>query len=94
MHSIEEAQIELIKAIEKQKVGIETGNNMLKIIFYMAIRTDYIIVKIPLTKRDFKYNIIKNPEEIEPFNGNLLKNRGNYPEDEKRITFLEKIMKI
>lgn len=90
MHSIEEAQIELIKAIEKQKVGIETGNNILKIIFYMAIGTDNIIVKIPLTKKDFKFNIIKNPEEIEPFNGNLVKNRGNYPEDEKRITFLEK----
>ena len=53
MHSIEEAQIELIKAIEKQKVGIETGNNILKIIFYMAIGTDNIIVKIPLTKKDF-----------------------------------------
>ena len=90
MHSIEEAQIELIKAIEKQKVGIETGNNILKIIFYMAIGTDNIIVKIPLTKKDSKFNIIKNPEEIEPFNGNLVKNRGNYPEDEKRITFLEK----
>ena len=90
MHSIEEAQIELIKAIEKQKVGIETGNNILKIIFYMAIGTDNIIVKIPLKKKDFKFNIIKNPEEIEPFNGNLVKNRGNYPEDEKRITFLEK----
>ena len=72
------------------KVGIETGNNILKIIFYMAIGTDNIIVKIPLTKKDFKFNIIKNPEEIEPFNGNLVKNRGNYPEDEKRITFLEK----
>ena len=90
MHSIEEAQIELIKAIEKQKVGIELTNNILKIIFYMAIGTDNIIVKIPLAKRDFNYNIIKNPEEIEPFSGNLLKNRGNYPEDEERINFLEK----
>ena len=90
MHSVEEAQIELIKAIEKQKVGIEPGNNILNIIFYMAIGTDDIIVKIPLNKKDFNYNIIKNPEEIEPFNGSLIKNRGNYPEDEQRISFLEK----
>ena len=90
MHSIEEAKIELIKATEKQKVGIEAGNNVLTIIFYMAIGIDNIIVKIPFTKRDFKNNIIKNPTETEPFNGSLVKNRGNYPEDEKRISFLEK----
>ena len=91
MSSIQEARDELIKAIEKQKVGIENSINFLKIIFYMAIGTDKIIVKLPLAKTNNLYKRIKNPEEQEPFTGTIqLKNRGNYPQDEYRINVLEK----
>ena len=91
MSSISEAQNELIKAIEKQKVGVELDTNILKIIFYMAIGTDKIVVKIPLDKKDKIFKKIKNPEEQEPFTGTIqLKNRGNFPEDERRIVVLEK----
>ena len=91
MKSIQEAQKELIKAIEKQKVGIEFNNNVFKIIFYMVIGTDKIVVKLPLARRDNIFKRIKKPEEQEPFSGTVqLKNRGNYPEDEQRISVLEK----
>ena len=91
MNSIQEAQNELIKAIEKQKVGIECNDKVFKIIFYMVIGTDNIIVKLPLARRDNIYRRIKKPEEQEPFNGAIqLKNRGNYPGDEQRIKILEK----
>lgn len=91
MSSIKEAQNELVKAIEKQKVGIEKESNLLKIIFYMVIGTDKIVVKIPLEKKDNAFKKIKNPEEQEPFTGTIqLKNRGNFPEDEHRIVSLEK----
>ena len=89
--SIQEAKNELIKAIEKQKVGIENSNNFLKIIFYMVIGTDKVIVKLPLEKTNNCFKRIKNPEEQEPFTGTIrLTNRGNYPEDEYRINLLEK----
>ena len=90
MSSILEAQNELVKAIEKQKVGIEMDTNLLTIIFYMAIGTDKIVLKIPLEKKDNIFKKIKNPEEQEPFTGTIqLKNRGNFPEDERRIYVLE-----
>ena len=91
MSSIYEAQNELIKAIEKQKVGLELGNNLLNILFYLIIGTDNIILKLPLAKRDKAYNRINFPEEQEPFTGDIhLKNKGNYPEDENRIINIEK----
>ena len=90
MTSINEAQNELVKAIEKQKVGIDMDTNVLKIIFYMTIGTDNIVVKIPLDKKDNIFKKIKNPEEQEPFTGTIqLKNRGNFPEDERRLNVLE-----
>ena len=91
MSSIREAQRELIKAIEKQQVGVEYNINLVKIIFYMTIGTDNVNIKLPLTKRDNIYKKIKTPEEQEPFSGRIqLKNRGNYPQDEERIKVLEK----
>ena len=88
--SIYEAQKELIKAIEKQKVGVEIRQNLLNIIFYLIIGTDKISIKLPLAKRDKAYKRIKFPEEQEPFTGKIkLKNRGNYPQDENRINNLE-----
>ena len=88
--SIKEAQNELIKAIEKQQVGIEHNLNLTKIIFYISIGTDNINFKLPLMKKDKIYKKIKTAEEQEPFNGTIrLKNRGNYPEDEQRINILE-----
>ena len=45
--SIKEAQNELIKAIEKQQVGIEHNLNLIKIIFYISIGTDNINFKLP-----------------------------------------------
>jgi len=86
--SIQEAKNELIKAIEKQQVGIENGINLIKIIFYISIGTDNINFKLPLTKKDNIYKKIKTAEEQEPFRIRL-ENRGNYPEDEQRITILE-----
>ena len=91
MNSLYEAQNELIKAIEKQKIGIEIGQNTLNLIFYLIIGTDNILLKLPLTKRDNTYQRVTIPEEQEPFTGDIqLKNKGNYPEDERRINTLEK----
>ena len=91
MQSLYEAQEELIKAIEKQKVGIELRQNLLNLIFYLIIGTDNILLKLPLAKRDKAYKRIKFPDELEPFTGDVqLKNKGNYPEDEKRINILKK----
>jgi hypothetical protein len=91
MQSLYEAQEELIKAIEKQKVGIELKQNLLNLIFYLIIGTDNILLKLPLAKRDKAYKRIKLPDELEPFTGDVqLKNKGNYPDDEKRINILEK----
>ena len=90
MSSIYEAQNELIKAVEKQKVGIEIGHNLLNILFYLIIGTDNVLLKFPLVKRDSAYKRIKVPEEQEPFTGDIhLKNKGNYPEDENRIIDIE-----
>ena len=91
MSSIYEAQNELVKAVEKQKVGVEIGQNLLNILFYLIIGTDNVILKLPLAKRDKAYKRIKAPEEQEPFTGDIhLKNKGNYPEDENRIINIEK----
>ena len=91
MSSINEAQNELIKAIEKQQVGIDHNPNLIKIIFYITIGTDNINFKLPLTKRDAIFKRIKTPEEQVPFTGMIqLKNKGNYPQDEERIVELEK----
>ena len=91
MNSLYEAQNELIKAIEKQKIGIEIGQNTLNLIFYLIIGTDNILLKLPLAKRDKSYQRVRIPEEQEPFTGDVqLKNKGNYPEDERRINTLEK----
>ena len=91
MNSLYEAQNELIKAIEKQKIGIELGQNSLNLIFYLIIGTDNILLKLPLAKRDKSYKRVRIPEDQEPFTGDVhLKNKGNYPEDERRIITLEK----
>ena len=91
MNSLYEAQNELIKAIEKQKIGIELGQNSLNLIFYLIIGTDNILFKLPLAKRDKSYKRVRIPEDQEPFTGDVhLKNKGNYPEDERRIITLEK----
>ena len=67
MSSIREAQNELVKFIEKQKVGVEYNVNLLKLLFYISIGTDNICIKIPLTKKENEERIIKAPEEQEPF---------------------------
>ena len=69
MNSLYEAQNELIKAIEKQKIGIEIGQNTLNLIFYLIIGTDNILLKLPLAKRDKSYQRVKIPGEQEPFTG-------------------------
>ena len=75
MQSLYEAQEELVKAIEKQKVGIELCQNLLNLIFYLIIGTDNILLKLPLAKRDKAYKRIKFPDELEPFTGEVqLKN--------------------
>ena len=92
MSSIIEAQTELIKCIEKQKVGIGLNNDILNLFFYISIGTDNIYIKIPLEKTDIIYKRIMTLEEQEPFTGQIqLKNRGSYPEDEQRINNLAQI---
>ena len=88
--NISDAQYELIKAIEKQKVGVEKDLNVIRIAFYMGIGTDNIIIRLSLAKKDNVYKKLKPPEEQNPFTGTIkLKNRGEYPEDERRIRALE-----
>jgi hypothetical protein len=89
--SIEEAQLEINKAIERQKCGVKDEGEILKIIIYLIIGTDHSNLTLQLYKQEGLYHNI-NPLENDPqYMGKLnIQNKGNYPNDEQRILKLEK----
>ena len=88
--SIESAQLEINKAIERQKCGVKQEGNVLKIIIYLTIGTDQSNLNLSLLKQEGSYNQLKPIEEGPQYIGKSnLENKGNYPNDEKRILALE-----
>ena len=86
--SIESAQMEINKAIERQKCGLKQEGNVLKVIIYLTIGTDRSNLNLSLLKQEGVYNQIKQeaPQYIGKSN---LENKFNYPRDEQRINALE-----
>jgi len=86
--SIESAQSEINKAIERQKCGVKQEGNIIKIIIYLTIGTDQSNLNLSLLKHDGDYNQLKReaPQYIGKSN---LENKWNYPQDEQRLTTLE-----
>jgi len=86
--SIESAQIEINKAIERQKCGLKQEGNILKIIIYLTIGTDRSNLNLSLMKHEGVYNQIKQeaPQYIGKSN---LENKINFPIDEQRINAIE-----
>ena len=90
--TIEEAQLEINKAIERQKCGIIDEGQMLKVIIYLIIGTDKSNLTLPLYKQEGMYTKIKPLEDEPQYIGQLnARNKGNYPKDEQRIVKLEQI---
>ena len=88
--SIEAAQLEINKAVERQKCGVKDEGNILKIMFYLIIGTDKSNLTLTLFKQQGPYNKIKPLEEEPQYIGKInLENQGNYPKDEQRIRNLE-----
>jgi hypothetical protein len=88
--SIESAQLEINKAIERQKCGVIEEGNILKIIIYLIIGTDRSNLTLQLFKQEGPYIKLKPLEEEPKYMGQLnLENKGNYPKDEQRIIKLE-----
>ena len=88
--SIESAQSEINKAIERQKCGIIDQGNIIKLIIYLIIGTDRSNLTLQLQRQEGEYKQIKPLEEEPQYIGKLnLENKGNYPKDEKRIISLE-----
>lgn len=88
--SIEQAQLEINKAIERQKCGVIEENNILKIIIYLIIGTDRSNLTLILKKQEGSFQMLKNVEQEPKYIGKLnLENKGNYPMDEQRIYRLE-----
>ncbi len=88
--SIEAAQIEINKAIERQKCGVIEKGNILTIMIYLMIGTDQSNLNLTLYKQDGPYKNLKSLEEEPQYIGKLnLENKGNYPKDEQRIIGLE-----
>ena len=88
--SIEAAQSEINKAVERQKCGVKEEGNILKIMFYLIVGTDKSNLTLTLFKQEGSYNKLKPLEEGPQYIGKLnLENQGNYPIDEQRITKLE-----
>jgi len=89
--SIEAAQTEINKAVERQKCGVKEEGNILKIMLYLIVGTDKSNLTLTLFKQNGPYNKIKPLEEEPQYIGKLnLQNQGNYPKDEQRIIKLEK----
>lgn len=87
-NSIESAQVEINKAIERQKCGLKQEGNIIKIIIYLTIGTDQSNLNLSLLKQEGNYNQIKQ-EEPQYIGKSNLENKFNYPQDEQRITALE-----
>ena len=88
--SIEAAQSEINKAVERQKCGVKEEGNILKIMFYLTVGTDKSNLTLTLFKQEGPYKKLKPLEEEPQYIGKLnLQNQGNYPRDEQRIIKLE-----
>ena len=88
--TIEAAQSEINKAVERQKCGVKEEGNILKIMFYLIVGTDKSNLTLTLFKQEGSYQKLKPLEEQPQYIGKLnLENQVNYPKDEKRITKLE-----
>ena len=88
--TIEAAQLEINKAIERQKCGVKDEGEILKIIIYLIIGTDKTNLTLPLYRQEGSYHKIKALEEEPQYIGKLdTGNKGNYPVDEQRIERLE-----
>jgi hypothetical protein len=90
--SIESAQSEINKAIERQKCGVVDQGNTLKIIIYLMVGTDRSNLTLILERQEGIFKQLKPLEEAPQYMGKLnLENKGNYPKDEQRIVGLEQI---
>ena len=90
--SIESAQTEINKAIERQKCGVVDQGNTLKIIIYLMVGTDRSNLTLILNRQEGIFTQLKPLEEAPQYMGKLnLENKGNYPKDEQRIVGLEQI---
>ena len=88
--SIESAQLEINKAIERQKCGVVEEGNILRLMIYLIVGTDQSNLNLTLYKQDGPYKNLKALEEEPKYIGKLnLENKGNYPKDEQRIIGLE-----
>ena len=90
--SIESAQNEINKAIERQKCGVKEEGNVLKIIIYLTVGTDKSNLNLSLLKHEGPYNQIKQ-EEPKFIGKSNLENKFNYPQDEQRINKIDSTMK-
>ena len=86
--SIEAAQSEINKAIERQKCGVIDQGDILKVIIYLIIGTDRSNLTLKLYKQEGPFKQLKAnaPKYISKSN---LGNKGYYPKDEQRIAGLE-----
>ena len=86
--SIEAAQIEINKAIERQKCGVKEEGNIIIVFIYFTIGTDRTNLSLKLLKQEDELHQIKQ-EQPNYIGKSNLENRLNYPQDEQRLKNLE-----
>ena len=86
--SIEAAQIEINKAIERQKCGVKEEGNIIIVFIYFTIGTDRTNLSLKLLKQEDELHQIKQ-EQPNYIGKSNLENRLNYPQDEIRLKNLE-----
>ena len=86
--SIEAAQIEINKAIERQKCGVKEEGNIIIVLIYFTIGTDRTNLSLKLLKQEDELHQIKQ-EQPNYIGKSNLENRLNYPQDEQRLKNLE-----
>ena len=86
--SIEAAQIEINKAIERQKCGVKEEGNIIIVLIYFTIGTDRSNLSLKLLKQEDELYQIKQ-EQPNYIGKSNLENRLNYPQDEIRLKNLE-----
>ncbi len=85
LSSIEEAQYELNKAIERQRVGVNKEFDIINVIFYLHVGTDKINLTLPLKKQDNPYKVVEGEGQTQCLTKLNIMHRGTYPRDEGRI---------
>ena len=86
--SIESAQLEINKAIERQKCGVKEEGNIIIVFIYFTIGTDRTNLSLKLLKQEDELHQIKQ-EQPNYIGKSNLENRLNYPQDEQRLKNLE-----